>query len=63
MLDRMLSVKNDAWKKEQSQIVSPSKQRGLILSGTGVVLAQVTMQNISLIQFLIKVQKRLLQFL
>ena len=63
MLDRMLSVKNDAWKKEQSQIVSSSKQRGLILSGTGVVLAQVTMQNISLIQFLIKVQKRLLQFL
>ena len=63
MLDRMLSVKNDAWKKEQSQIVSSSKQRGLILSGTGVVLAQVTMQNISLIQFLIKIQKRLLQFL
>ena len=63
MVDRMLSVKNDAWKKEQSQIVSSSKQRGLILSGTGVVLAQVTMQNISLIQFLIKIQKRLLQFL
>ena len=63
MLDRMLSVKNNAWKKEQSQIVSSSKQRGLILSGTGVVLAQVTMQNISLIQFLIKIQKRLLQFL
>ena len=63
MLDRMLSVENDAWKKEQSQIVSSSKQRGLILSGTGVVLAQVTMQNISLIQFLIKIQKRLLQFL
>ena len=33
MLDHMLSVTNEAWKKEQSQIVSASKQRGLILSG------------------------------
>ena len=29
----MLSVTNEAWKKEQSQIVSESKQRRLILSG------------------------------
>ena len=29
----MLSATNEAWKKEQSQIVSASKQRGLILSG------------------------------
>ena len=35
MLDHMLSVTNEAWKKEQSQIVSASKQRGLILSGDG----------------------------
>ena len=35
MLDHMLSVTNKAWKKELSQIVSASKQRGLILSGDG----------------------------
>ena len=35
MRDYMLSVTNPAWKKEQSQIVSASKQRGLILSGDG----------------------------
>ena len=35
MLDQMLSVTNEAWKKEQSQIVSAWKQRGLILSGDG----------------------------
>ena len=29
----MLSVLNKAWKKEQSQIVSASNQRGLIESG------------------------------
>ena len=33
MLDHMLSVLNKAWKKEQSQIVSASNQRGLIESG------------------------------
>ena len=31
----MLSVTNEAWKKEQSQIVSASKQRRLILRGDG----------------------------
>ena len=36
MLDHMLSVTNKAWKKELSQIVSASKQRGLILSGEGL---------------------------
>ena len=35
MLDHMLSVTNEAWKKEHSQIVSASKQRKLILSGDG----------------------------
>ena len=55
MLDRMLRVTNEAWKKEQSQIVSALKQRGLILSGDGAVIAQATMQNISLNQFSIKV--------
>ena len=35
MLDHMLSVTNEAWKKEHSQIVYASKQRGLILSGNG----------------------------
>ena len=33
MLNHMLSVTNEAWKKEKSQIVSGLKQRGLILSG------------------------------
>ena len=33
MLDHMLSALNKAWKKEQSQIVSASNQRGLIESG------------------------------
>ena len=33
MIDHMLSVDNKAWKKEQSQIVSASKQSGLILGG------------------------------
>ena len=47
----MLSVTNETWKKEQPQIVSTLKQRGLIL---------MQMQNISLIHFLIKVLKRLL---
>ena len=55
MLSHMLSVTNEAWKKEKSQIVSALKQIGLILSGTGVVIAQITMRNISLIQFFIKV--------
>ena len=31
----MLSVTNEAWKKEQLQIISPSNERGLILSGDG----------------------------
>ena len=35
MLDHMLSVTNEVWKKEQSQTVSAPKQRGLILSGDG----------------------------
>ena len=35
MLDYMLSVTNEAWKKEESQIVSGWKQRELILSGDG----------------------------
>ena len=35
MLDHMLSVTNEVWKKEHSQIVSASKQRELILSGDG----------------------------
>ena len=35
MLDHILSVTNVGWKKEQSQIVSASKRRGLILSGDG----------------------------
>ena len=39
MLDHMLSVTNEAWKKEQSQIASASKQRGLISIGMGVVIA------------------------
>ena len=33
MLDHMLSALNKAWKKEQSQIISASNQRGLIESG------------------------------
>ena len=33
MVDHMLCVNNKAWKKEQPQIVSASKQRELILSG------------------------------
>ena len=35
MLDHTLSVTNEVWKKKQSQIVSASKQRRLILSGDG----------------------------
>ena len=35
MLDYMLSVTNEAWKKEESQIVSGWKQRELILSRDG----------------------------
>ena len=35
MLDHILSVTNEAWKKELSQLVSATKQRGLILSGDG----------------------------
>ena len=52
------SVQNEAWKEEHSQMVSISKQRRLILSATGVVLAQVTMQNISLIKFLNQSSKK-----
>ena len=33
MVDHILCVNNKAWKKEQPQIVSASKQRVLILSG------------------------------
>ena len=55
MLDHMLSVTNEAWKKEQSQIASASKQRGLISVGDGCCDSLVTIQNISLIHFLIKV--------
>ena len=41
-------------------MVSISKQRGLILSATGVVLAQVTMHNISLIKFLNQSSKKVI---
>ena len=50
------NVTNEAWKKEQSQIVSESKQRGSILSGVKRCDSpDHNAKYISLIYFLIKV--------
>ena len=56
ILHHMLSVTNEAWRKEQSQIVSASKQRGSILSGVKRCDSpDHNAKYISLIYFLIKV--------